>query len=461
MPMKPIPMTARLLPAILLAAFLGGCDDDPSAPAGSGTVLVEVVDLATGDPDPGVKLMLLDAAENLPASAAAVSDSSGGALFADVPQGVYSLLALPGTGRELFSLPSSVSPAVPAGDAAAPAVNRVVTTEARPVPGSGNSISGVVVDADTGLPLDSVLIGSRDDWLGAFAGWTPTKADITGPDGKFRVEGIAIAFNPFTELLVQAEPLIVQRAGYRPLEWFANRPDSGTITGVVLEMRSTASDTLGVGGARGVVAFSGEPVAGVRVGLSFWGAFEQPPGFSPGHDARPDPGGYAAEGTDAGAPGRVAITDAGGGYEFADLEPGWYLVHAAYPLGDGYVMPQPLGPGNTANGVNPLPVLVESGAVAEADTIAVFRAIRLLSPSPGATGVGGSPRLVWTSAPEAAYYDLQLEDRFYPDIGDTVFSVPDQQPLGEEPWTVLIGAYAADGSPVGAIEAAARFAVER
>ncbi len=446
----------------LLAPAMSGCDDDPVSPGASATVVVEVIDVQTGDPEPGVKLMLLDPVANLPATAVAISDTAGGAVFNDVPQGEYVLLALPRQGRQLFSSPGLVSAAVPGRDPAIPAINIVRTMSARSQPGGGNSISGVVRDAETGLPLDSVFLGSRDDWLGAYLGWNPTKADITDSSGVFMVPGIAFALNPNTNLLLQVEPLIAQRAGYRPLEWFADgrRINSGIITGVSLDLVPLEADGSETGGAFGVVSFLGEPVAGVRVGLSFWGAYAPPPGFSSDSGNEPAaPGGYAVTGAGAGAPGRVTLTDAEGRYEFTDLKPGWYLVHAAYPAGDGFVMPQPLGPGNTPNGINPLPVEVVADATAEAADIAVFRAIRLLAPAAGAIGVSSQPQLRWSSVPEAASYSLSLDNRFFEDIPDTSFSVPSGSALDAGPWTVLLAAYDLDGLPVGVIETATRFVV--
>jgi len=464
----------RFLPAaaaLAAAAFLmttGGCGDDAVGPEASSILAVRVVDRDDGGPRAGVKAMLLDPAANLPAAPVAVTDSSGAVLWRDVPTGVYALLVIPGPNRELFSVPATVSP----GSAdIAPSPYVVLTMPARRQTG-GSSIAGAVFDAVTGQPLDSAIVGSRDDWLGAYPGWSPEKADITDSTGAFTVRGIAFTRSPLSDLLLQVEPLIVQRAGYRPLEWFADsRRISGTdITGVELELEPIADpQAAGVDTARGiegVVTYRGEPVGGLLVGLSYWGDFEPPPGFDSGSDAPPaevsgpaDPRSPAVTGAGAGAPGRTAVTDDEGRYAFSDLKTGWYLVHAAYPVGDGFMMAQPLGPGYPANGINPLPVKVIDEGIAAADTVPVFRAIRVLEPAPGATGVSNLPTVRWTSVPGAATYDLALDQLVIADISDTTVAVPADFPLSGGVWTVSIAAYDADGIPVGAVETASRFLV--
>ena len=181
-----------------------------------------------------------------------------------------------------------------------------VPAGAAPLPGSDGSISGVVVDAGTGLPLADICVnieqgpGTQTDSTGAFS--------ITGlSDGAYKVQFHDC--NPIPQYLDQ---------------WYLGHDDSGSADTVAVTagINTPLSDVhlvMGVSVAGTVTDGSGTPVGGVRVNVNAVN-----PGPSTGTQTQPDgtyrtsplpPGDYKVQ---FGDPNTPALA-----HEFWNGKPSW------------------------------------------------------------------------------------------------------------------------------------------
>jgi hypothetical protein len=261
-------MTGRLLLAAwglgMLAALLTGCEE--SSPEHQTRVDVEAVveDRLSGQPQSGVKLLLMDVTANRLVRLPVLTDSTGTVQFPAVEPGLYQVVAYPGAGRAIhfqsgsFRLPpTSMSPETPAGESRAsgplaPAlptadpgslVNVVILTyPSAALADDPPRITGTVRDAENGEPLAGVFIGPPG-LIDRYTGIVSVREDVTLADGAFHVADIPFAYDPVTERVFQVLPLIASRQGYAPLSWrYLPAPGESVqnIVGVEIRLRRRA-----------------------------------------------------------------------------------------------------------------------------------------------------------------------------------------------------------------------------
>jgi len=407
-------------------ALLGGCGDDGTRPVPDGgdqprpeTVVVEAWHRDAQRPVPGVKIVLMDG-ENRPVATPAVSDSLGRATFAvAAAEPPLAALAFPGDSLAVVSLPDPV--------VGADTVQIVLRR--RTLPGGLPRIAGRIVDAATGEPLAGAFV-SLSSYLIAHIGQVTPSDDVTLADGEFRVSDIPFARDPDTGNLFQILPLLISRAGYRPLAWsHAMRPGDEDLDIAAGEI-ALQPDPGGEGTLTGRVVAAGEPVADLAVGLGPAG--ESPP---------------PAEKGAVGWPGHVVATDSLGVFAFGDLPPGRYVVHPAFRLEDGWAYPGPDGPAAHD---------VADGQVVDAGDFRVLPTITALAPVDTVVDLDGTVfRWAAVAAPVDSFRVL-LDGEW---IGATTDTVLVRAALELEPgwhvWTV--SGFATDGTWVAARETWARF----
>ena len=304
----------------IVALAVAGCGDDPVTPPAEGTFAVTAVDADTGEPVPDLEIVLVDALSALPLDDPRTTDADG--------RIVWPGAAVPGTRLLVFGGGrwgiahqgdwwlgfgyDKTDPRLPIP----PAEVRVELV--RLAAGDGlPRLSGRITDAVTGEPLSRVFVGDRP-WLTAYGGATGPSADVTGPDGLFAVGEVPVAIDPVTQRFTHLSPLVITRAGYRPLAYlheFAPGAEDLDVTGIAITLTPLGPDDDGV--LTGHVFDGTGPAPHVLVGLG-------------GVD--PDKTGY-------GIPGRVAVTDREGRFTFTELAPGNYVVQPGFLYQDGFFLP--------------------------------------------------------------------------------------------------------------------------
>jgi hypothetical protein len=395
-----------------------------------------VVRLAPGrDPLPGIKVVPMDPATNLPGASPRMSDEGGVCVFPDLPEGRYNLVAYGGSeyfvvsnaeelsgqaksapfgGMDLPGVPEKTSPPPPPVE---------ILMALRQVPGGLPRFSGQVVDGITGQPLEAAFV-STSPFLSGYAGRTTYQDDVTLPDGRFSVSEIMVAPNPDTGNLIQIEPLLVTCAGYRPLSWthhFANGDQNLDVSGVTIQLQPVQSGDTGE--LSGRLLLEGEPVAGVVVGL----------------------GGSAATKSGVGQPGFTAMTDDAGVFHFTGLPGGVYFLHPAFRPLDGFTFPNQQG--NFGRQVVP-------GQETLAGDLTLLHEIRLLYPPNGWDYFGAQwlEDFQWSAVPGATRYVAFLDRGVLGETDTTSIAIPEDWILnpGLHSWSVL--AYSEGIGPIGAAE---------
>ncbi len=390
----------------------------------------------------GVKVVVMDLEDNRPVAGPLVSDGRSTLDFGVLSGGRLALLAFGGAPWDIRALPDLGSAPVTglsASTAPAPGPERVLVAP-RPQPGTTPSLAGTVVDADSGQPLDRVLI-SLNPYAEGYQGDTTPSDDVTGPDGAFQVWDIPLLQEEYAGPVVQAVPLRLSRDGYRPLSYRYSSRYGDTdldITGLVIPLTRIAEADSG--SLSGRVLLLGEPVAGVRVAL---GLGAQLPGLLP--ESAPD--GKAA----AGVVGRTAVTDADGRFTIGGLPAAAYVPHPGFLIGDSVYYPD-----QTANRA----YTVTPGTPAVTDDLLVVHEIMPWWGNGGAYTAGAVDiRISWSPVPDAATYSIYLGGLEVPDTETNKLVVPDSRdlPPGDYPWRIQ--AQNADGAPIGIMQTYAWFRI--
>jgi hypothetical protein len=417
-----------------IAAAGCGTSGDRSA----GTYLVEVRDEATGLAVAGVKLVLMDAAANLPLAGPVTSGTTGPvALEPGAGVGLPRLAVFGGADWAVLDQPDwrgelrraggrpRAGPFAALAAPSAPAVVGTVHVGRRRSPGGPPEFSGVVVDAATGAPLDRAFV-SLSPWPVAYAGGGSPSDDVTGADGRFLVRDIPVAMFGDTGTGFQVLPLVVARAGYRTAFVVHDPPggiDSAEVSGLVVALTPVGAQDSGA--LRGRVLRAGAPVAGLPVALAPFGA----------------------KGA-VGAAGLAALTDTDGRFAFGGLPAGSYRVHPGVLVGDG-----------AWYGGGPA-VAVGAGAEADAGDVPVLHEIVALPPSPSRLAAGDTvATFAWTEVPGAARYGLFVDGELAAEAtGATLtLALPPLEP-GRHAWEV--SAVDASGRAAGAMQVRAWFRQE-
>jgi hypothetical protein len=432
----PAPPTRVLLGLLLVSLALTGCSED-EAVADWPDPEVQVVLMPGNLPRPGVRVVVLDPATNTVVAGPVVSSVNGTCLFPDLERGGYALLAFGGAETHVVWQPrrwdyphggawkKSAWPLDPARSAPVPGPVQILVEEFLP-PAGLPRISGQIVDAGSGEPLDRAFI-SASPFLTGYLGQTTYRDDVTGSDGRFTVSEIPFAQDPQSGNLIQVLPLFITREGYRPLSWthsLAHGDDNLDITGVTIPLQPrTGQDT---GGLSGRLLLDGQPAAGVLVGL--------------GGAADPNDPVKGA----AGQPGFVAETGAGGVFTFTGLPAGVYHVHPGFLPDDGFTFLDQEG--NVGRQVLP-------DQVTPAGDLWMVHEIFLHWPS---NGMSVNPEnlgpLQWAPVTGAANYDVFLDRGYLGNTEETTMPLPaDWFPAaGLHYWRVV--AYDTEDHIVGALD---------
>ena len=424
-----------ILLAVLAAG--GGCSEEKKAvPA---PPVVQVLAAPDRQPVPGIKVVVMDPETNLPVAGPVVSDQEGCCVFPGLPAGSFRIVVFGGAAYRVVDVPPAWNILAGSGgddqagllapeNSDPPVAPVLVLVAQRQASGGLPRITGQVVDADTGSPLAGAFV-STSPFLGGYTGSTTVKDDVTLDDGAFSVSEIVFAQDPQSGNLVQIEPLLVARAGYRPLSWKyspANGDDNTDISGVIIPLeRATAQDT-GILGGR--LLLTGKPAVGVIVGL----------------------GSLGAQKSGVGQPGYSAVTDAAGRFRFTGLPAGRYLVHPGFGPHDGFRYPDQ--PGN-------VPRTVVPGQETDCGDLAVLHEVELAYPPNGWEYFGPQwvPPLAWTAVPGARRYAVYLDQGLLARVDTTSVPVPgDWEPApGLHSW--FVEALDDQDSTVGATEVGGYF----
>lgn len=414
--------------AACLAIVLAGCGsprDDEANP-----VLVEVRDEETGRGVGGVKLVLMDAATNLPLAGPVVSgpggpvalepgDCAGQPRLAVFGGADWAVLSQPDWGGRLQRAGGAAcgGPAASVAPASAPSEVNTVVVARRRSPGGPPVFSGTVIDAATGAPLDLAFV-SLSPWPVAYgAGATPGD-DVTGPDGRFTVREVPVAMVGDTGAGFQVLPLVVARAGYRTAFFVHDPPggiDTAEVAGLVVALQPLGAGDSGA--LRGRVLRDGTPVPGLAVALAPFGS----------------------KGA-VGAAGQAALTGADGSFAFAGLAPGSYRVHPGFPVGDGAWYG-----GGAA-------VPVTAGSESDAGDVAVLHEISAHAAGPVRLAAGDTVAVFgWSAVPGAARYGLFIDGELVAESTTPALAaaLPALAP-GLHAWEA--SAIDAEGRPVGVMQ---------
>jgi hypothetical protein len=297
-------------------------------------------------------------------------------------------------------------------------------------PDSLPRFSGKVVDSATGQPLEAAFVG-LNPYLTGYQGDTDAKDDVTDAAGRFSVSLIPLAMNPDIGNIIQLQPLLVVRHGYRPTYWryqFRNGSQETDIKGVTISLEPARDTDTGV--LHGRLVWGGEPVAGLPVGLALAGL---------GNKVGPGLTGYGA------------VTDDEGRYRIEGLPAGGYIVQPGYLVGDGAVFPIP--PGFQAFVVRP-------DEETDAGDLSVLHEIRPIQPYEGAF-LGFQPKiLIWTAVPGAEEYEVRLDRGVLARVEVSQFYIPQDMEIWPGLHTWEVGAFAKGDSLIGFSQVPFQFRIE-
>jgi len=376
----------------------------------------------------------MDPASNLPIAGPRVSAFDGLCNFGTFKAGGWKLLVFGGVEYRAHDVSGFQSKDMAAGDGFGPAFLtgpdktppvRIFQVQVRKVaPDSLPRISGVVVDAETGVPLDRVFVSLSPNLTG-YQGQTLPSDDVTLADGAFSVAQIPFGLDPMTGNLHQINPLRLTRSGYRPLVWSYDPPNGSNnvdIRGVLLGMEKLSGSDIG--SISGRLLRSNVPVSGVAVGLGVLNVSE-------------------GEKAAAGMPGWTSVTDLEGRFKIDRLPAGTYILQPGYPLADDAFFPdQP----------NNRPYTVEARQQVTAEDLEIWHEIVPWTP-PHGIWLGAAPdSLTWSPVPGAATYEVRLNGGVLPKTTTNSAPIPPTMDLapGLHYWTVV--AFAKSGAPVAATQ---------
>lgn len=432
----------RLLALVLMlviAVGMLGCSEDDPPPVAVDPWLV-VASMPGGDPLPGIKVVIMDPVTNIPVAGPVVSDQDGRCTFPDLEGGPYQVVPFGGSDYRVVTvepyrwdlqfwstksegwLPTRVDkmPPEPAGP--------LVQMEANIPPGGLPRIAGQVIDVNSGDPLAQAFVGTSP-FPGGYAGLTWVQDDVTGADGTFQVSEILFGQDPVSGNLVQLQPLLIHRQGYRPLAWTYDPPngdDNTDITGVTIPLEPI--DSRQGGHLAGRLLRDGQPVAGVAIGVGSVGGAK----------------------SGVGLPGYTGWTDQEGSFLIEWLPEGVYFIQAGFLVGDGAVYPDQ--PGNIGRAVT-------AGQTTEVGDLYVLHEIALYVPA--TAGRYAQAQYIfpmrWSAVPGATRYVVTVDRGI---IGESVtpeLAMPEDFTLnnGAHVWSVQ--AFNDQDAWVGSPEVQGRF----
>ncbi len=195
---------------------------------------------------------------------------------------------------------------------------------------------------------------------------------------------IAFAQDPDSGNLIQIQPLLIHREGYRPLAWIyeATNGDINTdISGVSIGLVPKGQEVTGT--LSGRLVLDGEPAKNVVIGAG-----------SVGQDK-----------SSVGMPGAIAVTDEDGLFRIENLSAGSYFLQAGFLPGDGIYYPDQ--PGNVARAVI-------SGETTDVGDLLVLNEINLYCPALGGSYAGASVifPMSWSEVPGAFKYQVFVDQQY-------------------------------------------------
>ena len=423
----------RLLPVLtVLLLLMPACGKD-STPSSQPPTVVQVRDAAGTVPVADVKIVIMDATANLPLAAPLRSDDDGVCDFGHLPGTGHMVMVFGGGSWRPFGVTETVVADVDPGlmTPATASHSTLLLTRVTPIPRPGAShISGNMIDADTGAPLDQVFVAVTPYPIG-YLGQTGPSDDVTLADGAFRVSEIIFAQEPITGRPVQVLPLFITRHGYLPRVWlYQARPGENIveITGVQIALQRDRSAARG--GLRGRLLRLGEPVADLVVGI--------------GIASLPSTKGAA------GLTGFTAVTNTAGVFVFEDLPADRYILHPAHLPGDHAFYPD-----QDAN----FPREVVAGEELDAGDFLLVWEMDPLLPRSGSQVSDLMREFIWEPVPGAATYEFFLDGPGAVVVAEPTYVLPGTQPLagGNHWWSVI--ARDAQGAAVGTFGQEAEFFV--
>jgi len=439
-----LPMIAAA--ALAAAVLLPGCSDDEEIAYGGSPPGVRVVDEVSRSAIAGIKIVVMDPTTNEPVGGPRITDENGLCLFPELEVGRYPVLAYGGIHYRVVSFnpdlleviypPSRkdsyglTGPGYPDKTATAPDIPPLVVLA---VPVNVNLLprfSGRVVDSVTGLPLEAAFIG-LSPWLTGYEGNTSPNDDVTNGEGIFSVSGIPVGIDPDSGNLFQLQSLLVVRHGYQPTYWrhqFPNGSQNIDVKDVTIALDPVGPADTGV--LHGRILKSGEPVAGLPVGLAVNALGNK---------------------TGPGLTGWGAVTDHEGRYRIKGLPGGSYIVQPGYLLGDGAVFPFPPG-------FMPFPVM--PGAETDAGDLAVLQEIRPIQPHEGVVLARKPDILIWTSVPGAKEYEVRFDRGLLARVEVSQYYIPEEMEISPGRHTWEVGAFANPDSLLGYGQKQFQFRIE-
>jgi len=279
-------------------------------------------------------------------------------------------------------------------------------------------IQGRVTDATTGAPVAGAWIaatslaeaGNSVRYLVENTGTTLTVSD---ENGYYSMQAYGVP-EYWEGPIIGLSPISCARNGYRSRTYAGEGPDfayedylpggllpapadSVLVLDISLEPVPVGGlPAAAVGTVRGIVLHDGQPQEGVMVNLTLMALADRDTVFDPADKVAVD-GGFVLSGED-------------GSYEFK-VEPGFYAIRAGLLPDDGWCR---------ASGTLP-DLEVVAGEVTEIGPLSMGRAIKPLSPLPGAVVSGQQIRLSWTSVAGAEYYRISgsINTTYSYDLGTT------------------------------------------
>ncbi len=436
----------RFSPLLILALLvMASCSKDTEpVPDPEPSTRVLVLNGADDAPVEGVKVVVMDNLTNLPLAAPLLSDTTGICDFGILPDVERSVLVFGGGLWRSFGVTETIAAPEPAAMlapvAAAGAPTELMVRVTTILPPGGAHISGTVIDAATGEPLDLVFLGPNpypEGYLGAVG----PSDDVTMADGAFRVSEILFAEEPGTGNPIQVVPLFITRHGYLPRVWrYPARPGEIIDEIVGVEITLQPDEATERGDLRGRLMRLGEPVPDIVVGLGTATAITSKSVTSKSVTSK----------SAAGLTGWTAISDSNGIFVFTDLPADRYVLHPAYLPGD-----RAFYPNQAAN----FPREIVADAELDAGDFILVWEVEPLTPASGTRVPAMHREFVWEAVPGAATYEFYLDGAAPVVVDEPTRVLPGTRPLadGNHWWSMV--AYDAADFAIGTFGQAAEFHV--